>query len=72
MRGEDGSLVRKWNDFQAIQRYLQHLKNQIDIEKGLRVKLQFLQSWNSKLDTVGIPTGLRVRMRNRELCEMHT
>jgi len=64
--------VRKGNDFQTIQRYLQHSKNQINIEKGLRVELQFLQSWNSKLDAVGISTGLRVRMRNRERCEMHT
>jgi hypothetical protein len=71
---EDGSLVRKGNDFKTIQtwRYLQHSRNQIDIEKGMRVKLQFLQSWNSKLDTIGISTGFRVRMRNRERCEMHT
>ncbi len=65
---EDSSLVRKGNDFQTIQRYLQHSKNQIKIEKGLRLELQFLQSWNSKLDTVGISTGLRVRMRNSVKC----
>ena len=28
--------------------------------------------WHSNLDTVGIPTGLRVRMWNREQCEMLT
>ncbi len=52
MSGEDGSLVRKGYDFQ---RYLQHSKNQIDIEKGIeseitiltKLEFQIIHSWYS-------------------------
>ncbi len=59
---EMGMSFKEFKDICSIWRIKSTLK------KGLRVKLQFRQSWNSVLDTVGIPTGLRVRMRNRERC----
>jgi hypothetical protein len=42
LSGEDCSLVRKGYDFQTVQRYLQHSKNQIDIEKGIKSDITIL------------------------------
>ncbi len=73
MNGEDGSLVRKWNDFQTVQRYLQHSKNQIDIEKGIeseitistKLELQVRHRWYSYwIESKGV--------KKRTMCEMLT
>ncbi len=48
-------------------RSLQEFTNQLGIQNGLRVTLQYGYNWNSSwTNTVGIPTGVWVMMWNRE------
>ncbi len=55
LSSEDGCWCGKGMTFKRIKDICSIRKIKSILKKGLRVKLQFWQSWNSNLDTVGIP-----------------